>query len=72
MGFRGSGSSSRSQQLPPSLAFWNGPDRDQAHSRMTVARQDDVIARLGAPYQIGELALRLADGNTHLASLNAS
>jgi hypothetical protein len=40
------------KQFPPGAGIENRLDRHEAHGRMSVPGQDDLITRLGSPYQI--------------------
>src|ERR1700680_3972267 len=40
-------------------------DRDQSHRRMTVPGQNDLVPRLGAAHQLGQLRLGVGDGDFH-------
>jgi hypothetical protein len=47
---------------------FSGPALNQAHGRMTVAGQNDLVTCLGTTHQFGQLPLSVCDGYLHRAS----
>ena len=47
-------------------------DRNQPSRRMSVAGQDHLLAGLGAANELGQMALGVGDGNTHVRFLLGS